>query len=79
MRANHKKGCYICDSYRNLEVHHIIPRWRGGNLLRNNTVLLCKRCHADIERGNENNILKVAARCAERAVKNLRNRAYKQS
>jgi len=78
MIANHSEGCYICGSWENLDVHHVIPRKHGGALIKGNTVLLCRKCHKDIERGNSYNIHEVAARCAMRAVEVLHKRLKKE-
>jgi 5-methylcytosine-specific restriction endonuclease McrA len=46
-RVKHLKGnkCEICGSYKELEIHHIVPRSRGGKNFIGNIQLLCKTCH----------------------------------
>lgn len=38
--------CALCDDPRSLQIHHIIPRGRGGTNLPANLITLCWRCHA---------------------------------
>lgn len=40
------KGCVQCGATRKLDIHHIIPQKEGGAHNLNNTVLLCRDCHA---------------------------------
>lgn len=37
--------CRECNYYKHLEVHHIIPRSKGGTDDPNNLITLCQRCH----------------------------------
>jgi len=37
--------CQICGNKKNLEVHHIIPRSKGGTNVVENGITLCKNCH----------------------------------
>ena len=43
--------CQLCGSRRNLEVHHIRPRSRGGDDAEANLVTLCQGCHKDTHAG----------------------------
>jgi 5-methylcytosine-specific restriction endonuclease McrA len=38
--------CQECNFYKHLEVHHIVPRSKGGTDDPSNLVTLCQRCHA---------------------------------
>lgn len=38
--------CKECGYYKHLEVHHIIPKSKGGSDDEENLVTLCQRCHA---------------------------------
>lgn len=38
--------CRECNFYKHLEVHHIIPRSKGGTDDPKNLITLCQRCHA---------------------------------
>lgn len=38
--------CALCDSTKGLQVHHAIPRSRGGNNSEYNLITLCSVCHA---------------------------------
>jgi 5-methylcytosine-specific restriction endonuclease McrA len=38
--------CQECGYYKHLEVHHIIPRSKGGNDEPENLITLCQRCHS---------------------------------
>jgi len=38
--------CALCDSSRHLQVHHAIPRGKGGSNSIQNLITLCDRCHA---------------------------------
>jgi 5-methylcytosine-specific restriction endonuclease McrA len=46
---NLKKECYFCggDDPENLEIHHKIPKDRGGLDLFENLVYLCTNCHKE--------------------------------
>lgn len=37
--------CQECGYFKHLEVHHIVPRSKGGSDDPNNLVTLCQRCH----------------------------------
>ncbi|MBU1092560.1 HNH endonuclease [Patescibacteria group bacterium] len=41
--------CYICESKDNLQVHHLKPRQNGGLNLSHNLLLLCPKCHHQVE------------------------------
>ena len=43
--------CQLCGSHRNLEVHHIRHRSRGGQDSPTNLLTLCHDCHAYIHAG----------------------------
>ena len=38
--------CALCDSTRFLQIHHYIPRGRGGTNSPHNLITLCSDCHA---------------------------------
>lgn len=38
--------CQECNYYKHLEVHHIIPKSKGGKDNPENLITLCQRCHA---------------------------------
>ena len=38
--------CALCDCSRYLQVHHAIPRSKGGSNAIQNLITLCDRCHA---------------------------------
>lgn len=40
-----KTSCNECGSWRNLTIHHIIPKSRGGLNHRSNLICLCADCH----------------------------------
>lgn len=40
--------CALCDSTRYLQIHHIVPRGRGGSNSEQNLICLCSDCHAAI-------------------------------
>ena len=41
--------CQACGTKKNLTVHHIIPRDKGGPDDTSNLITLCTRCHDEIE------------------------------
>jgi len=43
--------CQICGSRRSLEVHHIVPRSKGGTNIVENGFTLCKDCHKAVHDG----------------------------
>ena len=48
-KAVYKRGhyrCVLCDSDQGLQIHHAVPRGKGGTSFRHNLVTLCWRCHA---------------------------------
>ena len=54
VREQCKNRCANCgaeDHEATLDVHHIVPRGRGGSNLMGNQVVLCRRCH-DAAHGN---------------------------
>ena len=38
--------CALCDETRYLQIHHVIPRGKGGNDSVYNLITLCSKCHA---------------------------------
>ena len=38
--------CALCGSHRYLQLHHYIPRGKGGNDTPHNLITLCSDCHA---------------------------------
>jgi len=38
--------CALCDNTRYLQIHHAIPRGKGGTNSIHNLICLCSRCHA---------------------------------
>lgn len=46
-----KEICYLCGFTKALEIHHIIPRAKGGNNKIENLVMLCPNCHALTHKG----------------------------
>lgn len=38
--------CALCDSGRYLQIHHVVPRSRGGSDSEYNLITLCSTCHA---------------------------------
>lgn len=48
-RDNYHCQVIVCRSKRTLECHHIIPVINGGQADEDNLILLCKRCHDEIE------------------------------
>ncbi len=38
--------CALCDSDSGIQIHHIVPRGRGGTNFPHNLITLCWRCHA---------------------------------
>lgn len=40
--------CQSCGLRKELDVHHIIPRGRGGSDNPDNLITLCRRCHHNI-------------------------------
>lgn len=39
--------CALCDDVRGLQIHHVMPRGRGGSDEPMNLICLCWRCHAE--------------------------------
>lgn len=39
-------ACALCDSTRGLQIHHVVPRGRGGSDEAWNLIALCSCCHA---------------------------------
>lgn len=55
VRSRDQNRCANCgkeESETILDVHHIVPRGRGGSHLMSNQVVLCRRCH-DAAHGKE--------------------------
>lgn len=50
------RHCVLCNQYRGtkIELHHIVPRARGGDDEFDNCIPLCFDCHADVEHYNPN-------------------------
>ena len=51
VKKRDKNQCQICGEntpvpYGRLEVHHIVPRYKGGNDESENLITLCDLCHA---------------------------------
>lgn len=44
------RRCEVCHQHRRLEVHHVVPRIRGGTNHISNLRLLCRRCHLRVHR-----------------------------
>ncbi len=44
------KKCYVCGSEKNLTIHHIKPKSRGGSNDINNFIPLCRSCHDDFHK-----------------------------
>jgi 5-methylcytosine-specific restriction endonuclease McrA len=44
--------CQLCGRHSHLEVHHILPRSRGGPDAKANLVTLCHNCHRDVHAGH---------------------------
>ena len=40
--------CALCDSTKNLQIHHYIHRGRGGSDHMHNLVTLCSYCHSHV-------------------------------
>lgn len=38
--------CALCDSTDGIQIHHVLPRGRGGNSNPMNLITLCWRCHS---------------------------------
>ena len=38
--------CALCDSTKYIQIHHVIPRSRGGGNHPHNLITLCADCHA---------------------------------
>jgi len=48
-RDNYK--CQQCDVTSNLQIHHIIPKSKGGTNTLNNLITLCAKCHKELHEG----------------------------
>ena len=42
--------CTQCDSTKNLHIHHIIPRYLGGQDIISNITILCGTCHIKLHK-----------------------------
>jgi len=51
IRYRDKSTCAICGKKTKGEVHHIIPRSKGGTDRPENGVFLCEKCHRDLHQG----------------------------
>ncbi len=38
--------CAVCDSADGLQIHHVVPRGKGGRSDKYNLITLCWRCHS---------------------------------
>ena len=38
--------CALCDSTRYIQIHHVVPRGKGGPQTEQNMITLCADCHA---------------------------------
>lgn len=49
-----KRYCCLCEQYKGIgiEVHHILPKAKGGGDTEDNAIPLCFHCHAEVERYN---------------------------
>ena len=56
---NKHKCCQKCGRTIDLEVHHIIPRSKGGTDDLENLQVLCGICHNDIHRYNKSELTKI--------------------
>ena len=56
IRARDKNYCVICDSRKNIEIHHINGIKRDNNL--DNLVSLCRKCHHKVEKQDRKTIKK---------------------
>ena len=45
-------ACALCDSTRGLQIHHCIPRSKGGSNSMHNLITLCGTCHAQVHGDN---------------------------
>lgn len=43
--------CQRCGTAEDLEIHHIVPRSKGGTNTLHNLITLCQRCHEELHRG----------------------------
>ncbi len=39
--------CALCGSNRGIQIHHVVPRGRGGSNSLHNLITLCNVCHAN--------------------------------
>jgi hypothetical protein len=47
-KAGESINCYFCDYDKNINQHHIIPKYRGGLNTDDNLLNLCPNCHTMI-------------------------------
>lgn len=45
-------ACALCDSRTGLQIHHCIPRGKGGSNSVHNLITLCSTCHAQAHGDN---------------------------
>ena len=50
IKEHFEKKCFICGKFKDLDLHHIIPRSWGGRDTIANLQLLCKQCHKKIHK-----------------------------
>ena len=43
--------CQLCGSHRQLQIHHICPRSKGGDNSEGNLLTLCRDCHTAVHHG----------------------------
>lgn len=46
--ARDRYRCVLCDSDQGIQIHHVVPRGKGGTDYLHNLATLCWRCHAAI-------------------------------
>lgn len=51
VRIRYDNKCCNCGTTENLNIHHIVPKKRGGTDELNNLVLVCTKCHQGIHFG----------------------------
>jgi hypothetical protein len=55
--------CRMCGSARTLEIHHMVPRVKGGSNLPDNLITLCSMCHKKAEKLNRPQVVGVELTC----------------
>lgn len=61
----HHRGsrCRLCSSPR-VTAHHLVPRSRGGDDVRDNLIPLCHSCHEEFEHGRQRPLFAAQIRAA---------------